>query len=274
MKKLFILSIITFFFYSCEEVVDVDVPSTEPKLVIDASFNVLFNETPVTASSVVKLRLTANYFDEQLPTVTDATVFVTNLATNDVINFSDGNLDGNYEPDTSFIPEENITYELTIIYNNETFKGTATRIASTPFVSVEQGDETLFSGEETELKIAFNDDSNAENYYIFDFTNNIFTAIEDRFFNGTAYNFSFFYQEDEIELPTTVTIKMSGVSKDYYTYFRVLLNQSGQGGGGPFETVPASLLGNVVNTTNQDNFPLGYFHISETDTFTISLIEN
>ena len=66
---------------------------------------------------------------------------------------------------------------------------------------------------------------------------------------------------------------MSGITKDYYTYFQVLSSQSGQGGGGPFQSIPSSLLGNIVNTTNDANFPLGYFHISETDTYSIRLVE-
>ena len=74
-----------------------------------------------------------------------------------------------------------------------------------------------------------------------------------------------------MDIPTAVKIKMSGVSKEYYTYFRILVGQSGQNAGGPFETVPSSLLGNMINTTDEDNFPLGYFHISETDTFTLFL---
>ena len=61
--------------------------------------------------------------------------------------------------------------------------------------------------------------------------------------------------------------------KEYLTYFNVLISQSGQQAGGPFETIPSSLLGNIVNTTNNENFPLGYFHISETDTYNLSLIE-
>ena len=66
---------------------------------------------------------------------------------------------------------------------------------------------------------------------------------------------------------------MSGISKEYLTYFRVLISQSGQNSGGPFQTIPSSLLGNIVNTTNIENFPLGYFHISETDTYNLSLTE-
>ena len=272
MKKRYLLPVLLFFFLSsCEKVVDVDVPSIEPKLIIDASFEVFFDENPVTTNTVVKLRLSADYFEPSLPIVTNATVFLTNLSNSTVINFQDANADGNYEPTTTFLPEENVTYELTVIYENETYKGTATRVKSTPFTSVTQGDETLFSGNETELKIAFTDDANAENYYLFDLTNNIFLAIEDRFFNGADYNFSYFYDEEELKVPTAVKIKMSGITKEYYTYFRVLIDQSGQNAGGPFETVPSSLLGNMINTTNEANFPLGYFHISGTDTFTIFL---
>jgi hypothetical protein len=66
---------------------------------------------------------------------------------------------------------------------------------------------------------------------------------------------------------------MSGITKEYFTYFRILINQSGQNSGGPFQSVPSSLLGNIINTTNEANFPLGYFHISETDTYKLDLIE-
>lgn len=274
MKKIYILPILCLFFFSnCEKVVDIDVPSIAPKLIIDASFEVLFDETPVTANTVVKLRLSADYFAETIPTVTNAQVFLTNLSNNSIISFLDINADGDYEPTNAFIPADNVAYELTVIYNNETYKGTATKIKSTPFTKVEQGDKTLFSGNETELKIEFKDIPDEENYYLFDLSNNIFLSIEDRFFDGSVYNFSYFYDEDDLEVPATIDIKMSGITKEYFTYFRVLVDQSGQNAGGPFETVPSSLLGNMINTTNQDNFPLGYFHISETDTFTISLVK-
>ncbi len=275
MKKIYILPIfICFLFANCEKVIDVDVPSIAPKLVIDATFEVLFDEDPVRANTAVKLSLSADYFDDEIPTVTNATVFVTNLANNAIINFTDANADGTYTPTSAFIPADDVTYELTVIYENETYKAEATKVKSTPFVSVVQGDETLFTGDEIQLKIEFQDDETVENYYLLDYTNNVFLALDDRFFNGSLYNFSSFYQEDEIEVPTTVTIKMHGITKEYYTYFEVLISQSGQNSGGPFESVPASLLGNIINTTNDDNFPLGYFHISETDTFTIDLVEN
>jgi len=274
MKKNYILPfLLILLFASCEKVVEIDVPSTAPKLIIDAIFEVYFDETPVRANTVVKLSKSADYFDETIPPVTNATVFLTNLTDNSIINFSDGNADGNYEPTISFIPAENVVYELTIIHENYTYKGTATRIKSTPLTSVTQGDETLFAGTETEVKVTFTDDAIQENYYLFDFSKKLFLTIEDRFFNGSDYNFSYFYDEEDITLPTTVSIKMSGISKEFYTYYRVLIDQSGQNAGGPFETVPSSLLGNMINTTDESKFPLGYFHISETDSSTLNLVE-
>jgi hypothetical protein len=274
MKKIYILiPLLILLFSNCEKVVEIDLPTIEPKLVIDASFEVLFDTAPVTANTVVKLKLSADYFEENIPTVSNAVVFLTNLSDSSIINFVDVNLDGTFMPLINFVPQDNIEYELTVVYQNETYKGKATKVKSTPFTNAIQGDETLFSGEEIEVKVAFNDGDISDNYYLFDFTNNLFLALEDRFFNGNAYNFSFYYQEDEIIAPTTVTIRMSGISKKYFTYFRILLSQSGLNGGGPFESVPAALLGNIINTTNETNFPLGYFHISETDTFTIDLVE-
>lgn len=274
MKKKYILPVlIILFFANCEKVIDVDVPSIPPKLIIDASFEVYFNQNPVVASTVVKLRLSADYFDETIPIATNATVFITDLSNNTIINFSDLSASGNYFPNNPFTPQDNTEYELTVIYDSQTYKGKATRIKTTPLTKVVQGDKTLFSGKETELEVYFTDTADREDFYLFDFTNNLFLTVEDRFFNGSEYNFSFFYGEVDIELPATVSIKMSGISKEYYTYFRVLLDQSGLNDGGPFETVPSSLLGNIINITNEENFPLGYFHIAETSSYNVKLIE-
>ena len=273
MKKITVFLFLSTFLFSCEEVVDIKVPSREPKLVIEAVFEVFFDDIPITAYTDVKLSLSTDYFEEDIPIVTSAIVTLKNLSDGVIIDFEDLDLDGNYLPVISFIPEDNIEYELSVIYNNEIYKGIASKIRTPKFINVEQGVKTLFSGKETEVIVEFPDDANKQNFYLFNFSKNFYLSIEDRFFNGSNYNFSFFYQEDEVELPTNVKIKMSGVSRNYYTYFRVLANQSGQSGGAPFQTIPSSLLGNIINTTNTKNFPLGYFHIAETDTYNLSLIE-
>ncbi|MCG1036285.1 DUF4249 family protein [Polaribacter sargassicola] len=274
MKKIKIIFILFIFIFSkCEKVVEIDVPSIQPKLIIDAALEVYFNQDSITTNSNIKLSLSSDYFDEEIPAVTDATVFITNLADNTIINYSTIDDEGNYKPTSSFIPANDVEYELTVIYDDEIYKGKATKVKSTPFTSVVQGDETLFSGEETELKISFVDEPLVENYYLFNFDKNLYTTIDDTFFDGAEYNFSFFYSEDEVDLPETVNLKILGITKEYYTYFQILNSQSGGSGGGPFESIPSSLLGNMINTTQEENFPLGYFHIAETDVFTLELVE-
>ena len=262
-----------FFISSCEEVVEIEVPTGESKLVVEAIFEIYFDETPVSSKTEVILNSSAPYFDENIPTITDATVFVTNLSNNTVINFPYDINSKSYKPVLSFIPQDNVEYELTVVYQGETYKSTSIKQKTPIFESVVQGDDTLFTGTETEVEIEFNDDLSQENFYIFDFDQEQYGTLEDRFFNGTLYNFSTFYFEDQIELPTTVTIKIAAVTKDYFEFYRVILDQSGQGGGGPFATVPASLLGNIVNQTTFSNFPLGYFHISEVDRVDLQLVK-
>ena len=46
------------------------------------------------------------------------------------------------------------------------------------------------------------------------------------------------------------------------------------GGNGPFNTVPFQLRGNIVNITNPENFPFGYFRISEVYSSEIILVDN
>jgi hypothetical protein len=46
----------------------------------------------------------------------------------------------------------------------------------------------------------------------------------------------------------------------------ILLDVAGSNGGSPFATPPATVRGNIINQTNNDNFALGYFQLSEMDT--------
>lgn len=273
MKKTYVLLLaLLTIFSSCEEVIDVKVPSGDKKLVVDAFFEVYFNKQPFENNAMVKLRLSAPYFSGKNPPATGATVFIKNKSNNSITNFTDKDSNGNYTPTTSFIPNYDTEYLLTVMYNGNTYIATSKREKTTTFKEVKQGDKTLFSGKETEVKIAFKDNANQENYYRFHLEKDFYRATEDRFFNGSDYDISFFFKEDDIKLPTTIDVKMSGISKEYYTYFRVLLNQSGVTGGGPFQSVPSTLLGNIVNKTNKNKFALGYFIIADTDVRRIKLV--
>lgn len=279
MNKIFTLPFLfVFVLCSCEKIIDVNVPSVEPKLVIDATFEVFFNENPVTADTEVKLTLTSDFFDENIRGVTDATVSLKDLSDNSVINYINTDDDGNYLPDTTFIPQDGIVYELIINYNNETYTSRATKTKSTPITNIEQTSRPFFVGEVLELKVSFFDIPNENemdgNFYLFDFSDDRFSLVEDRLFeDGKELTISEFYDDEDQELPRTIDIKLSGINKKYFNYFNILTNQAGAGGGGPFETIPATLLGNITNSSNDANYPLGYFHISETDLISVTLEE-
>ncbi len=58
-----------------------------------------------------------------------------------------------------------------------------------------------------------------------------------------------------------VDIELYGISKRYYDYIGILINQSESGG--PFDTTPVALRGNCRNETNPDMYAYGYFRITQ-----------
>lgn len=262
MKFQHIYIIIIFFsFFSCEDVIDVDVPNSEPRLVIDASINWFKGTTG--NNQTIKLTLTAPYFDEEIPPANNAQVFISDENSN-IYNFIEDGESGIYL-NTTFFPVINEQYQLTIIYNNETYIGTETLLAVPEFEFVEQNLEGGLTGEDTEIKAYFTDPANEENYYFFEFIPSIpiiktLDTFKDEFVNG---NLIFgFYVEEDLNPGDSVIIRNYGVSERFYEFMYVLLQQTGEGGG-PFETQPATVRGNCINVTNPNNYPLGYFRLSE-----------
>ncbi|TPN82074.1 DUF4249 domain-containing protein [Aquimarina algicola] len=271
MKKLFYIILISLSFTSCEDVISVDVPEGEPRLVVDASFELYLNETPVSVEGGVKLTMSAPFFDEDIPTVSNATVFITNLSDNSVINFTESGESGFFLPESEdFIPEFDTSYQLTVLYNNETYTATTQLFPSVPIDNIEQGDGELFD-DETEIIVSFTDDGNRDNFYLFDFDFNLLEVSEDRFYQGESVDFSYFYENNVTG--RTATIKILGIDKQYFNYADLLIDQSDQDGGNPFQTPPALLRGNIINTTNRDNYALGYFNLSEANRFDFTIAE-
>ena len=92
----------------------------------------------------------------------------------------------------------------------------------------------------------------------------IFYVDEDKFFNGNEF-FSL-SDDDDLEIGNEIEITHYGISKQYYNYMSILVSIAGSNIGGPFQSPPATVKGNMVNVTTKDNYPLGYFSLSETST--------
>ncbi len=242
---------------SCEDVIEVDLNTAAPRLVVEANINLLENGT---SESTVKLTTTAPFFDNQIPVVNDAIVTIT--ASNGEVSPFTYSENGIYV--SNLIPQENIEYTLEIIYNNETYTSTNTLRKAVPLEFVTQRNDGGFSGEDIELKAFFTDPGGIQNFYYFEGLSNAgdsFDVLDDEFFDGNTI-FGFYLIED-LEQGDVVTFNLYGVDQQFYNFMFILLQQISDGGGGPFETQPATVRGNVVNRNNTDNFPLGYFRISE-----------
>lgn len=267
MKKthLFFVIIMAIFFPSCEDVVTVDLNTAPPKLVIEASIN--WYKGTSGNEQKIKLTTTTDYYSNVIPKVSGATVFVKN-SSNTTFNFTENPDTGEYFC-TTFIPVINETYTLTVISKGQTYTATETLKPVAPITKIIQNDLGGFDGKTIEVKTYFNDPAAEDNYYLFGYkyqnplVNNYYVG-EDTFFQGNEF-FSI-SQNDELKSGDTISITHFGISKTYSNYIKVLVSIAGSSNGAPFQSPAATVRGNIINTTNFDNYALGYFSVSEADT--------
>ena len=267
MKRFYYLIILSLVFTSCEDVIEIDVPNSPPRLVIDASIN-WFNGTSGN-NQEIKLTLTAPYFDEEIPPASGAIVTITNTD-NIVFSFAENSTTGIYR-NTNFLPELNSDYTLTIIYEGDTYTATETLKEVTPIDFIEQKNDAGFSGEDIEIKAFYTDPVDVANFYFYEFINDDISMLpslevyDDEFTDGNQI-FAF-YSDEDLETGQELIIRNYGVSNRFYDFMFILLQQNSEGGGGPFETQPATVRGNCANQTNPENYPFGYFRLSQATEF-------
>ncbi len=260
----FYLVLFSITIFSCEDVVDIPLETGVPKLVIDANINWLKGTNG--ANQQIKLSQTTGFYENTQPPATGATVIVKNSSNVNFI-FTEDAQSGVYKC-TNFTPLIDENYTLTITYKGEIYTATDKLYATPEIIGTTQETVTGFGGEsEFEVKFLFQDNANETNYYLneekidFKLLTDFF-ASRDEFFNG---NIMFgLVRNSDMKVGSKIDFTLHGISLEYYTYMRALINQSGVGGGNPFAPPPATLRGNIVNATKQSNFPLGYFKLSET----------
>lgn len=264
MKKYILLFLVVITLSSCEDVIEVNLNEAPPRLVIDAGINWIKGTSG--NEQTIRLSLSAPFFDENVMPASGAIVSISKT-NGDVFTFNEVANTGLYR-NSNFIPQIDATYTLNIFYENERYTATETlkSVASIDFI--EQKDDGGFLGEDIELKAFYTDPVDEANFYFFEFSSNIpviptLEVYEDRFTNGNQI-FGF-YTEEDLEAGDVVTIRNHGVSDRFYQFMFTLLQQGSEESGGPFETQPATVRGNCSNQTNPDNYPFGYFRLSEVD---------
>jgi len=246
----------------CEKVIHVDLDTTSPKLVIDASIDWVKN-TPGKEQKI-KLSTTTGYYDTTFPTVSGATIFIVN-SRNTVFNFPETANAGEYLC-TNFAPVIGESYSLTIILNGVTYRATETLTGTPPIEdSIKQNNAGGMAGDEKEIQFSYQDNGSEENYYMTGITTSHvafpeYSLEDDEMFQGKKM--VRFYSHKDLKAGDPVNIKLYGVSKRFFDYFTKLLVASGSEGS-PFATTPTAVRGNIINETDAKNYALGYFRLSE-----------
>ncbi len=258
------LVIITLFFISCEEVIDVDLNTATPRLVIDAAIN--WQKGTTGAEQKIILSTTTDFYSNVIPKISGATVSIKS-GENLNYTFSEIPNTGEYVCN-NFKPILGETYTLTVIYKGETYTATETMQSVTPIESIMQKNNGGFSGKDYEIEVLFQD-LVAKNFYMVKFFPDIYKApsysiTRDEYTNGNLKSWQF--SDEDLKQGTKIAITHYGVSESYYNYMNKIISiSSSSGGGSPFQTPPATVRGNIVNQTNINNFALGFFSISEVD---------
>lgn len=249
---------------SCEEVVNVDLDTSKPRLVIDAAMNWQNKQTEKSPQKII-LSTTTDFYDTGVPDVSGASVSINSGDSSWI--FLEGQNPGEYLCD-DFKPIIGETYTLTINYKGEIYTANETMQSVTAIDEIKPKNDGGFSGKDYGIEVYFKDPI-AENFYMVKFMPEIykspsFQVIGDKFTNGNQKSWRF--SDEDLKKGTRIDITHYGISEAYYNYMNKIISiASSSAGGSPFQTPPATVRGNIVNSTDAANYALGYFSLSEVD---------
>ncbi|MBM1107534.1 DUF4249 family protein [Aurantibacter crassamenti] len=254
---------------SCQDVITVDPPTEAPRLSVDALIRIDKSEPFTTA--VINTALTSSFFEQIEPTDVDL-ITISNLdySTNENILVLNKNQLGHYSGtrETAFFTSGRLV--LNIEYENVQYQAETTYAPAVPIDKLEEGSQTLFTGDETEILVTVTDAPNRTDFYLFDFSFDEYLVSEDTFYPGQKFQFSYFY-EGGLKSGYELEISILGIDEQFYNYMNQLIVQAG-GDQGPFQSPAATVRGNIIkisdnNSTEYENqtnaYILGYFAVSE-----------
>ncbi|WP_343486053.1 DUF4249 family protein [Allomuricauda sp. d1] len=274
--------------WSCEDVIDVETQPEAPRLVVDAVIRV--DTTQQFIEARVTVTESSDFFSENQPTQLDenATIFfgepdpnslvVEPLGCASLAETAPGT--GIYEIDPDVFPcgrlpmelaRPGMVFRLLMRHKGRTYYAITPYVSTVPIDDLQLGDQTLFDEDETEVQVTFTDVENQEDFYVFDFGFGEFLAVEDQFFDGQQFEFSYFYDQT-FESGQELEISILGADQPFFNYMDLLVEQT-LDDGGVFETPVATVRGNVFDITGLDNvdifdnverpndFALGYFAV-------------
>lgn len=261
-----VLTLLSFLFVlafsSCEDTVTLDLETGDTKLVVDAE--IIWLKGTSGSEQTIKISKTAPYYNNTTPKVSGAQVRIEN-SSGDIFTFNET------EPGlyvcTNFVPVINMDYKLYVTAEGQSFTAVEKLTSVTPIDKVEQKIVPDFGGEDViELTFYYKDPADQENYYLTDYQSDFllfpeYELTDDELFNGNEIS-TRFSDEDKMKPGKIVNITHRGISKNFHNYMNLILEIYG---GSPFSIPPGNIRGNIVNTTDSNNFAFGYFRLCEAD---------
>lgn len=257
------LSAIIFLSVSCEEVIDVDLNSSDPVLVFDGQ--ILLNQ-----SAEITISYTTDYYELEDPEyVTDATVVLTTSeGESETLTHTEfGKYIGN-----TIVGNEGVEYTLSVTIDGETYTATSQILTPTQFVSVTPVESNRGMGSETyyELDMIFSNQVDEENYYLIKY---FYTDDDGDQEETSTLSWEFFSNTETIEFSgfrifeegTDIALEIYSVDEGTYDYYASLSDINGDGGGG--DATPYN------PDSNFEGDVLGYFRAWSMDSHQITIPE-
>jgi len=273
MKKIVFVVFLVLAFSNCEDVIDINIPSEEPRLIIDAVIRI---DTSLAFQTIrVKVGLTDAFFGEVA--VTDLKqITISNLG----INPTFGNPGfvvllevepGVYQKEVgnAFLTEGELIFQ--VDHEDQLYLARTQYVPTVPIDILMQGAGTSLNGGQTEIITTITDQVVRNDFYLFDFDFNEFFLSKDEFYQGEKFQFSYLYDR-VLEPGQKVDISVLGIDRAFFNYMNLLIEQS-KSDLDIFATPVATVRGNIINVTDIDNieffdnvdqtnnFALGYFAV-------------
>lgn len=289
-RNRFCLLLLLISIIGCEDVIEIELPTEEPRLIIDALIPVDTTQSETLVS--IKVSLTDGFFGSIPLTKLDNIIIETakelenGLTEIGFITFPDiASNFGTYETrvPTQFLIEEGIFYTLFVEHEGRLYAGQTYYDPAPKIDSIVQGSatDTFLDDDKIELIVSITDIAGEDNFYVFNYGSGEYSTTEDQFYKDQSYSFSYFLERN-IEPNTPLEVRILGADRRFYNYMNLLIEQS-EGVLDIFQTPFATVRGNVFDIEDLDNidvkdnveqpnvFPLGYFAIIQENKATITI---
>ena len=266
-STLFIPIIVSF--YSCEDVIQVDLQEGQKRIVVEANLIKDIHQDTKTLQTIT-LTQTEGFYDTLAPLPAQGAIVNIVNEQGDTSYFEES-APGIYTNNTLLLHDAS-RLTLHIDYLGEHYQATD-HIRQVPKMDTIyiRREKTEFDEDSVWAVIGgFSDPVDITNFYLWEIihldrdTIIFFSPGDDIYLNGGVIKdtrINFFYQPAQDALIRVYQHAISQEAFDYYNYLFKLITQPP----GPFDTPPVPAKGNIANTTDPAHYPLGYFRLTEAD---------